>query len=106
MSDDYVKLVPDITGNPTTNAIILTAIPATAYVLATYMPVIFDQASYTFVIILAFVFLLVEYIIKIPLVKYSSEVAGLSNFSIQLIWVVLILALSAISDLFMKKKQV
>lgn len=106
MSDDYVKLVPDVTGNPTANAILLTAIPAAAYVVATYMPVIFDKASYTFVLILAFIFLLVEYVIKVPLVKYSSEVAGLSNFSIQIIWVVLILALSAVSDLFMKKKQI
>lgn len=84
--------------NPQANAILLTSVPATLYVLAAYGHLFLKGASMTMSIIVAIMFASVEYIFRVPIVKYSHEVAGMSNTYMQVVWVILTSLLSWASD--------
>ena len=100
MASEYLQYIPIISANPTINAIILTFIPGILYVLAAYGHLFIAGASLTTSIFLSILFATLEYIVRVPIIKYSSLSAGMSNNTMQVIWVLITLSLSKVSDLF------
>lgn len=96
MSAEYLKYIPVLVNNPQVNAVLLTIAPAVAYVAAAYGHLYFSHLSLTFSILISIFFAAVEYIIRVPIVKYSHEIAGFGNATMQIIWIVLTLILSAV----------
>ena len=82
----FMKFIPTIFSNPTTNAIALTVVPGIFYVLAAYAHLFFSGLSLIGSIIVSVIFATIEYIIRVPVIKYSSEVAGMSNGFMQAVW--------------------
>lgn len=96
MSAEYLKYIPNLVSNPQINAVLLTVAPAIAYVAAAYGHLYFGQLSLTLSILVSIFFAAVEYIIRVPIVKYSHEIAGFGNVTMQTVWIILTLILSAV----------
>ena len=52
-------------------------------------------------IVVSVIFAAIEYVFRVPIIKYSSNEAGMSNGTIQAIWVIITLLLSKLSEIFM-----
>ena len=100
----YLNYIPNIVNNNTGNAILLTFIPGILYVLAAYGHFFIKSATLPTSIIVSIIFAAMEYIVRVPIIKYSSDIAGMSNTLMQVVWVVITIILSSISDIFMPKK--
>ena len=98
---DYLKYIPQIFSNHTTNAIALTFIPGLFYVLAAFGHLMVAGSGLAISIVVSVIFAAIEYVFRVPITKYSSNEAGMSNGTIQTIWVVITLILSKISEFLM-----
>jgi uncharacterized protein (DUF486 family) len=94
MSDAYLQYIPTILSDPFSNAVLLTFIPGIFYTLAVYGQLYIKGASLALSIIVSIFFAVIEYIVRVPIIKYSSIDAGMSNGVMQLVWVVVTLLLS------------
>lgn len=103
-SSTYLKYIPTIFANPVANAIALTFIPGVLYVGAAYGHLLIAGATLLTSILVSVLFATLEYVVRVPLVKYSSEVAGMQNDSLQMVWVVVTMILSWLSKYFMPVK--
>lgn len=100
----YIDYIPILVSNPTVNAIILTFIPGILYVLAAYGHLFIAGASLATSIVISIIFAAFEYIVRVPIIKYSSNEAGMSNNTMQIVWVVVTVILSKISDVWIPIK--
>lgn len=100
---EYLQYIPIIFTNPTANAILLTSVPAVLYTAAAYGHLFVKGASLGFSILLSVLFATLEYIVRVPIIKYSHDVAQMSNGTMQLIWILLTGAMSFASDGFLPK---
>lgn len=91
-------LVPQIVDSPVGNAAIVTLLPAILYTGAAYGQ-IFLNTSLAVKILVACIFAIMEYIVRVPINEYSLNVAKMSPASMQVLWIVLTLMLA----LFVKK---
>ncbi len=98
MANEYIKYIPTIVSNPTVNAILLTFVPGILYVLAAYGHLFIAGASLATSIIVSIIFAALEYIVRVPIIKYSSAEAGMSNTTMQVVWVAITVILSKLSD--------
>ncbi len=98
MANEYIKYIPPIVSNPTVNAILLTFVPGILYVLAAYGHLFIAGASLATSIIVSIIFAALEYIVRVPIIKYSSAEAGMSNTTMQVVWVAITVILSKLSD--------
>lgn len=103
MSVEYLKYIPSLAADPTVNSIILTFIPGIFYVLAAYGHLFIANASLLTSIVISVLFATLEYIVRVPIIKYSSVEAGMSNTTMQVIWVIITILLSKVSDGFFPK---
>lgn len=101
----YIDYIPILTTNPVVNAIILTFIPGIFYILAAYGSLFVAGASLATSIVMSIMFAALEYIVRVPIIKYSSHEAGMSNGTMQLVWIAVTFILSKISDLWMPIKS-
>lgn len=97
----YMEYIPIIFENNVLNAIVLTTIPAIFYILASYAHLCFKNCTLSSAILISILFAIFEYIVRVPVIKYSSEIAGLSNFWLQVIWISVTLVLAYGSDFIM-----
>ena len=106
MSQDstYLKYIPNLIPNHTANAILLTFLPGILYVLAAYGHFFIKGATLYTSIIVSIIFAALEYIVRVPIIKYSGQIAGMSNTFMQVVWVIITILLSGVSDIFMPKK--
>jgi uncharacterized protein (DUF486 family) len=100
-TQSFLQYIPIIVSNPVYNAIILTFIPGILYVLAAYGHLMFAGVGLGISIVISIIFAALEYIVRVPLVKYSSEIAGMSNGFMQFVWVGITMLLSWLSSWFM-----
>lgn len=100
---EYLQYIPIIFANPVINATVLTAIPAVLYTLAAYGHLFVKGASLGLSILISVIFATLEYIVRVPIIKYSHDVAQLSNGTMQIIWILLTGVLGFISDGFFPK---
>ena len=98
MSSEYIKYIPILFANPQINAVVLTFVPGILYVLAAYGHLLITGASLATSIIVSIIFAALEYIVRVPIIKYSSNEAGMSHSTMQIVWVVVTLILSKLSD--------
>lgn len=96
-------LVPVIVSNPVINSIIVTIVPAALYTAAAYGHLFLKNVTIGIAILVSIFFAALEYIVRVPIIKYSSDVAGMSDFSMQTVWVFLTIIMSAGTDLLRKK---
>lgn len=94
----YLKYIPVVFSNPFMNAIAITFIPGVFYIGAAYGHLMLAGASLLTSILISVLFATMEYIVRVPIIKYSSEVAGMSNGVMQSVWVVITLLLGWLSD--------
>lgn len=97
----YMDYIPIIFENHILNAITITTIPALFYILASYAHLYYKNCTLSNAIIISIFFAIFEYIVRVPVIKYSSVVAGLSNFWLQVIWISITLVLAYGSDFVM-----
>lgn len=97
-------LVPVIVPNHIINSILVTIVPAALYTAAAYGHLFLKNVTIGIAILISIFFAALEYIVRVPIIKYSSEVAGMSDFSMQAVWVILTVVMSGITDLIRKKK--
>lgn len=102
MSAEYLQYIPILSSNPAINAILLTFIPGVFYILAAYGHLFIAGASLVTSILVSILFAALEYIVRVPIIKYSSHEAGMSNTVMQIVWVVITMSLSKLSDGFMR----
>ena len=103
MSNEYIQYIPILFSNPQVNAVVLTFVPGILYVLAAYGQLFLTGASLATSIIISIVFAALEYLVRVPIIKYSSNEAGMSNTTMQIVWVIVTLILSKVSDGFIPK---
>ena len=101
MADTYLKYIPILATNPTTNAIILTFVPGLLYVCAAYGHLLITGAGLGISILVSIIFAALEYIVRVPIIKYSSEIASMSNGTMQVVWICITALLSWLSQGFM-----
>jgi uncharacterized protein (DUF486 family) len=99
------NLVPVLVTNPVINSIIVTIVPAALYTAAAFGHIFLKQLTIGIAILISIFFAALEYIVRIPIIKYSSEIAGMSDFSIQTVWVVLTLIMAGTTDLIRKRVE-
>ena len=97
----YLEYIPAIFSNPVQNAIALTVVPGIFYVAAAYGHLLVAGASLLTSILISVLFATLEYIVRVPIIKYSSSVAGMSNGYMQVVWTVITMVLSWMSGWFM-----
>jgi uncharacterized protein (DUF486 family) len=102
---EYLKYIPNIISNHAGNAILLTFLPGLLYVLAAYGHLFIKGAALSTSIIVSIIFASLEYIVRVPIIKYSSDIAGMSNTIMQVVWVIITIFLSWISDKVMKHNK-
>lgn len=95
---DYLKYIPNICENPKLNAIVLTTIPAILYTAAAFGHLHLKQNTLLVAILISILFACLEYVVRVPIVKYSSNEAQMSNTTIQVIWIILTLVFAYMSD--------
>ena len=78
---------------------LLMIIPAILYGFANFYHLYFPKETLFKAILVAILFASVEYIFKIPIIRYGKN-SGLSNFYIQMVWIILTLGISYIFGLF------
>jgi uncharacterized protein (DUF486 family) len=105
MSAEYAKFIPIIAENPFTNAVILTCVPALLYTAAAYAHLAFAGLTLTMSILISVAFATLEYIVRVPIINYSSEVAGMSNGTMQMVWVIITLIFGYVSDVLIPPKN-
>jgi len=103
MASEYLQYIPILVSNPQVNAVLLTFVPGLLYVLAAYGQLFLKEASLSTSIIVSIFFAALEYIVRVPIIKYSSNEAGMSHTTMQVVWVVVTMLLSRISDGFVPK---
>lgn len=106
MSAEYIKYIPIIAENPFTNAVILTCAPALLYTAAAYAHLYFAGLTLAMSILVSVAFATLEYIVRVPIINYSSEVAGMSNGTMQLVWVIITMIFGYASDVLMPPKNI
>ena len=97
----YMGYIPIIFEDHVLNAIAITTIPAIFYLLASYAHLYYKNCTLSSAIMISIFFAIFEYIVRVPVIKYSSDVAGLSNFWLQIIWISITLVLAYGSDFIM-----
>jgi len=97
-SSTYLQYIPTLFANPAVNAIALTFVPGLLYVGAAYGHLLIAGATLMTSIMVSVLFATLEYIVRVPIIKYSSEVAGMSNGIMQVVWVVITMLLSWATD--------
>lgn len=105
MAEAYLNYIPIISANPFANAVILTFLPGIFYVLAAYGHLLVSGMGLGVSIVMSIIFASLEYLVRVPIIKYSSEVAGMSNTTLQMVWVAITMFLSWISDKYMIKTK-
>lgn len=105
MSAEYIKFIPVIAENPFTNAVLLTCVPALFYTAAAYAHLAFSGMTLLMSILMSVAFATLEYVVRVPIINYSSEVAGMSNGTMQLVWVIITLLFGYISDVLIPPKN-
>lgn len=98
----YLHYIPTLVSNPAVNAVMLTFIPGILYVLAAYGHLAISGASLGVEILISIFFAACEYIVRVPIIKYSAAEAGMSNGVMQLVWVSVTMLLSWISGYVIK----
>ncbi len=98
MDKTYLEYIPIVLSNPTANAVLLTFIPGILYTLAAYGQLYLKGASLGMSIAISIFFAVLEYIVRVPIIQYSSNEAGMSNGTMQLVWVGITLLLGYFSD--------
>ncbi|VBB18071.1 hypothetical protein YASMINEVIRUS_534 [Yasminevirus sp. GU-2018] len=93
-----LAFLPVIFENKTANAVTLMIIPAFFYTAASYGHLYFKDISIRNAILMAITFAIMEYIVRVPVIHYSSQVAGLSQATMQILWVCLTITLAFLSD--------
>jgi uncharacterized protein (DUF486 family) len=101
----YIEYIPIVVSNPTINAILLTFVPGILYVLAAYGHLFIQGAGLGVSIVISIFFAALEYIVRVPIIKYSSNEAGMSNTAMQATWMGITLCLSYASEYFMPLKH-
>jgi uncharacterized protein (DUF486 family) len=104
MSTNYKKYIPKIVKDDKQNAIILTCLPALLYTAAAYGSQYIKNATLTMSIIVACVFACLEYIVRVPINFYSANEAGMSNFTMQIVWTIICLAFAKATDVFFPRE--
>jgi len=94
----YLKYIPSIVSNHTVNAVILTFIPGILYVLAAYGQLFIANISLGVRILISIFFAACEYLVRVPIISYSQAEAGMSNGTMQFVWIVVTFILSKGSD--------
>jgi uncharacterized protein (DUF486 family) len=94
----FLSYIPTIFTNPVANAVTLTTVPAIFYTLAAYGQLYITGIGLAMKILVSIFFAVLEYTIRVPINQYSSDVAGMSNTSMQLVWVILTLGFAGLSD--------
>ena len=97
-------LVPVLVPNHIINSILVTIVPAALYTAAAYGHLFLKNVTIGIAILISIFFAALEYIVRVPIIKYSSEVAGMSDFFMQAVWVILTVIMSGITDIIRKKK--
>ena len=93
------------TASPFVAAVSLTVVPGIFYTLAAYAHLYLPQLTLMMSILISVIFATMEYIIRVPIIDYSSKVANMSNSQLQVVWVVITLILAWLSDIFFPKKK-
>jgi len=99
-SKDYIKYLPEISSNPHVNGVIYLMIPALLVTVATFGPLYFNKITIKNAIIFSVFFAILEYIVKVPAIKYCNEIAGMSYFIIQAIWIIMTLILAKLANMY------
>lgn len=94
----YLQYIPTVFADPFTNAVAITFLPGLFYVGAAYGHLLIQGATLMTSILVSVLFATLEYIVRVPIIKYSSEIAGMSNGTMQVVWVVITMLLSWLSD--------
>lgn len=93
------QYIPQLFANNLLNAIILLIIPAIFYTLASYGHLYLKDTPLYKAILIAIIFATLEYIVRVPVIRYSSRVAKMSNFMMQIIWIIITLLLALLLDM-------
>lgn len=88
------KFIPNIVSNHTHNAILLTVLPAALYTAAAYGSLAITNFSMLSRIIIAIVFAILEYIVRVPINLYSRKKGKLSYSAMQAVWIVQTMAMA------------
>jgi uncharacterized protein (DUF486 family) len=104
MDQSYKKYIPTIFANPKVNATVLTCLPALLYTAAAYGAQYLKGTTLVISIIVSCIFACLEYVVRVPINFYSNEMAGFSNFQMQMIWTVICLAFARATDVFFPKE--
>ena len=99
----YLNYIPGIFSNHTANAVLLTFIPGVLYTCAAYGMLYLKGATLAVSILVSIFFAILEYIVRVPIIKYSSAEAGMSNGTMQLVWVFVTMILGYLTDFIMVK---
>jgi uncharacterized protein (DUF486 family) len=84
--------------------ILLMIIPTIFYSLATFYNLSYPSSTMTKAIMIAVLFATIEYIFKIPIIKYGHN-NGITRTQIQFIWIGLTLISAFLIDKYMHKEQ-
>ncbi len=103
MSAEYLQYIPVLVGDAGLNAILLTFVPGILYVCAAYGHLLLTGSSLATSIFVSICFAALEYIVRVPIIKYSSNEAGMTNAMMQAVWVGITMLLSYLSDGFVHK---
>ena len=103
---DVIKGTPLLSScSPTVAAIVVTIVPGVLYTLAAYAHLYIPQITLMLAIVISVIFATFEYIVRVPIIQYSSEKAGLSNGEMQMIWVGITIALAYAADALFPRKE-
>lgn len=101
MDKSYLNYIPIVLSNPSANAILLTFIPGILYTCAAYGQLYLKGATLAMSILVSIFFAILEYIVRVPIIQYSSIDAGMSNGTMQIVWVAITMLLGYATDFIM-----
>jgi uncharacterized protein (DUF486 family) len=80
----------------------LLLIPNFFFTMATFYHLKHPNAPYATAVLIAIGFASMEYIVKVPVIRYGHEIAKLSTIEIQVIWVVLTMILAYLVGIWLE----
>ena len=103
---NVIQKIPVLsTASPTVAAVAITVIPGIFYTLAAYAHLYLPHLTLMVSILISVIFATMEYIIRVPIIEYSSNIANMSNSTMQWTWVIITLLLAYLSDYFFPRKK-
>lgn len=95
--------IPVIVEDKMINALILLILPALLYTLAVYFHLYVKGITLKWAIILGVMIGIIEYIVRIPIVRYTSNVAKVPKYVSIIFWTSLTVSMSLVLDMMLEK---